>query len=649
MDNDKHKKKRRKKKRPFVHGREEEERGQKLQRKNEGEVQVRLQDEPIKLTKQQKRDLKRNAKAKAAMKGGATVGVAFATGRNLSSSSASTSAGAVHEKTVVKPSVSAYKRETVYPSKPLMKPPPSSSGAFISPSWHPQYYRELLNTSYRGFVQTPSSSFEKSFHENFQASLLGLDKLNVYQYDITQPAGLGTKIAKTFVSRCLVGEPGVTYKYLGIRMFSIPWEASSVGASPHSIEIGKLNQKLIEHTKELLLNSGRKEFGSCKYNLTLINRCLPQSEATILKQEPLFKKDKITVSWHADSTLEHFSTIGVYHFIDDSFDPSVHPAAVAVGTSRGTKSSRDTGQKTMTENTPWKVAMRVWCDAEGPSAGNIKKKQASGTKLQDDLNASIPPISVPLPSGDTYFLLDDFNHHHQHSVLASSQGLRYSSTHRVCRTDGHTFSSIRAKCVNVFQRSSVNDLNSKLIRGDQFILSEIEFEWIRQFYIQGSEHKRIHEWWWGPMEELCGYWCEMEKKTKHILDMLEDASHGLHISNSNKKLNAFVDKSDPDYAKVRKERKQLAKRINRAAKVDISMYDVMEEVLRERASKRKGWKGREHEIQQLHELSKDCKPIDLPLFTKTFPSPLPCDELDVCADNVCKWKKTFEKLRAIPT
>ena len=212
MDNDKHKKKRRKKKRPFVHGREEEERGQKLQRKNEGEVQVRLQDEPIKLTKQQKRDLKRNAKAKAAMKGGATVGVAFATGRNVSSSSASTSAGAVHEKTVVKPSVSAYKRETVYPSKPLMKPPPSSSGAFISPSWHPQYYRELLNTSYRGFVQTPSSSFEKSFHENFQASLLGLDELNVYQYDITQPAGLGTKIAKTFVSRCLVGEPGVTYK-----------------------------------------------------------------------------------------------------------------------------------------------------------------------------------------------------------------------------------------------------------------------------------------------------------------------------------------------------------------------------------------------------------------------------------------------------
>jgi hypothetical protein len=29
---------------------------------------------------------------------------------------------------------------------------------------------------------------------------------------------------------------------------------------------------------------------------------------------------------------------------------------------------------------------------------------------------------------------------------------RYASTHRVCRTDGHTFQSIKALCVNVLQQ-----------------------------------------------------------------------------------------------------------------------------------------------------------------------------------------------------
>jgi len=42
--------------------------------------------------------------------------------------------------------------------------------------------------------------------------------------DVTQPLGLGTKLAPTFVRRTLVGENGITYKYLGLRMFSHPWQ-----------------------------------------------------------------------------------------------------------------------------------------------------------------------------------------------------------------------------------------------------------------------------------------------------------------------------------------------------------------------------------------------------------------------------------------
>ena len=57
----------------------------------------------------------------------------------------------------------------------------------------------------------------------FQAAFNGLEKDGAFQYDLTQPAGLGTKIAKTLVTRCLVGDEGITYKYLGLRLLSIPY------------------------------------------------------------------------------------------------------------------------------------------------------------------------------------------------------------------------------------------------------------------------------------------------------------------------------------------------------------------------------------------------------------------------------------------
>ena len=43
------------------------------------------------------------------------------------------------------------------------------------------------------------------------------------QYDVTQPMGPGTPLAVTKVTRTCVGDPGITYKYLGLRMFAHPW------------------------------------------------------------------------------------------------------------------------------------------------------------------------------------------------------------------------------------------------------------------------------------------------------------------------------------------------------------------------------------------------------------------------------------------
>ena len=45
----------------------------------------------------------------------------------------------------------------------------------------------------------------------------------LFRTDVTQPFSLGTKCAKTYVTRCLLGKDGTTYKYLGLRMFVHPW------------------------------------------------------------------------------------------------------------------------------------------------------------------------------------------------------------------------------------------------------------------------------------------------------------------------------------------------------------------------------------------------------------------------------------------
>jgi hypothetical protein len=96
-----------------------------------------------------------------------------------------------------------------------------------------------------------------------------------------------------------------------------------------------------------------------------------------LKQEPSMKKERCTVSWHADLSLEHYSTIAVYHTV--------------------TKPG-------------WSVALRVAHNSEGPEAAR------RGTDITPV--GGTPPVAVSLPSGAAYYLLDDFNHHHQHQHVS---------------------------------------------------------------------------------------------------------------------------------------------------------------------------------------------------------------------------------------
>lgn len=191
---------------------------------------------------------------------------------------------------------SVYKRANIYP-KPF--PPPGSSaaevadvpkGRFVTPA--DACFNALLRCSYEGFAvdaDEPASSYSASStvsvngtvnpppmseatHALFLRTLDGLGADGFYKFDVNQPMGLGTKLSRTFVSRCVVGDAGITYKYLGTRIFSYPWTDGEEGASGHCVALRKLNAEVVDRTKAHLASLRRPEVGSCQYNLVLINR-----------------------------------------------------------------------------------------------------------------------------------------------------------------------------------------------------------------------------------------------------------------------------------------------------------------------------------------------------------------------------------------
>lgn len=181
-------------------------------------------------------------------------------------------------------------------------------------------------------------------------------------------------------------------------MFSYPWDGSDEFKS--FAAIGRLNKTLSDRTVTLLKESKRTEVGSCNYNLTLINRCYPINGEVKMKLEPTFQKEKCTVSWHADSTLEHYSSIAVYHC------------------TKAPKTKKNPTPKDDPDDATWRISLRVCPNAEGPKAGKLKNLE-----IEEETELTAPPLAVPLPNRWSYYLLDDFNHHHQHSGERSSSGI----------------------------------------------------------------------------------------------------------------------------------------------------------------------------------------------------------------------------------
>ena len=138
--------------------------------------------------------------------------------------------------------------------KTSLPPPPSTNenkhnDAILLPQAFPQHlprppkghflrdelpYKEsfsgALRGPYEGFIVDNAdtlSSVSSNNHKDvsikeqtIQSSLENMKRAGIFRTDVTQPFGLGTKCAKTYVTRCVVGNPGTTYKYLGLRMFA---------------------------------------------------------------------------------------------------------------------------------------------------------------------------------------------------------------------------------------------------------------------------------------------------------------------------------------------------------------------------------------------------------------------------------------------
>ena len=272
-----------------------------------------------------------------------------------------------------------------------------SSPVFITPE-HPSF-SACMRTSFGGFVHEPSSALPASFHRRFRHCLSGLNADGVLaRYDITQPMGPGTALARTRVTRCLIGKPGSTYKYLGLRMFAHPWSGDE--ASEACKELRKLSKKL----EDRAVTQGCARDGTSRFNLVLLNRMAPE-ELRAAKREKVYGMGPLSVAWHADSSLQDFTAISVY--------VAHHPAS-----QRTFDTPAPAPQPSAAPQRAWRVALRVVHDVEGPTmratltAGGDGKREES--KRDDDVT---PAVLIPMNDGDCYHMVDDFNHHHQHAVI----------------------------------------------------------------------------------------------------------------------------------------------------------------------------------------------------------------------------------------
>ncbi|KAJ8333690.1 hypothetical protein SKAU_G00410090 [Synaphobranchus kaupii] len=95
---------------------------------------------------------------------------------------------------------------------------------FLSPS--DPGYQQLWESSYCGLALRPADSLPANLHERVRAALHALQSRGCLFRDLVRIRG---RDVFTVVSRSLLGRPGDTYRYLGTRLFALPWHREDQG------------------------------------------------------------------------------------------------------------------------------------------------------------------------------------------------------------------------------------------------------------------------------------------------------------------------------------------------------------------------------------------------------------------------------------
>ncbi|XP_010890967.4 alpha-ketoglutarate-dependent dioxygenase FTO isoform X2 [Esox lucius] len=224
-----------------------------------------------------------------------------------------------------------------------------------------------------------------------------------------------------------------------------------------------------------------------QFNVTLLNYMDPASMSQ-LKEEPYYGMGKMAVGWHHDENLVSLSPVAVYSYSCHDND-------------KGVSSEETPGEKRC-----WRIGLKVAWDIHTPG------------------------LTLPLQSGDCYYMRDDLNRTHQHCVLAGDSA-RFSSTHRVAECSTGTLDYIQSRI-----REALTNLRTDPDSGAPSLLSllpadmqcyeeihnEVEFEWLRQYWFQGQRYTRFCSWWSRPMEQLENDWRKLELMTQLFLAAVED-------------------------------------------------------------------------------------------------------------------------------
>ena len=86
-------------------------------------------------------------------------------------------------------------------------------------------FQPALDVSYRGMRHVPAAALPQAVHKSFRESFDGLHEAGLFMYDTVQAGG--KRLSKTFVTRTLLGDPGITYKVKGRGRCSVLWRSSS--------------------------------------------------------------------------------------------------------------------------------------------------------------------------------------------------------------------------------------------------------------------------------------------------------------------------------------------------------------------------------------------------------------------------------------